>query len=82
MNAAWPERKSLTSGTVVVFLLALVKLLLHFYTNLFAGYGIFRDELYYIACSEHLRASSLPTLFTVTTACLTKTTCASTCAGT
>jgi len=56
MNAAWPERKSLASGTVVVLLLALVKLLLHFYTNLFAGYGIFRDELYYIACSKHLSA--------------------------
>jgi hypothetical protein len=31
-------------------------LLIHFYTNLSAGYGIFRDELYYVACSEHLSA--------------------------
>jgi 4-amino-4-deoxy-L-arabinose transferase-like glycosyltransferase len=34
--------------------LALAKLLVHLATNLFGGYGIFRDELYYIACSKHL----------------------------
>lgn len=28
--------------------------LIHIYSNLFANYGIFRDELYYIACSKHL----------------------------
>src|SRR5215210_8769642 len=28
------------------------KLLLHFLTN--GGYGYFRDELYYLACGEHL----------------------------
>lgn len=27
---------------------------LHLYTNLFAGYGFFRDELYYMVCSERL----------------------------
>ncbi len=35
---------------------ALLELLLHLYTNAFAGYGYFRDELYYIACSNHLAA--------------------------
>ncbi len=35
---------------------ALMELLLHLYTNAFAGYGYFRDELYYIACSRHLAA--------------------------
>ena len=41
-----------TSGPVIVLYLAAVKLLLHLLT---AGrYGIFRDELYYLACSEHL----------------------------
>ncbi len=44
------------SGTLFLLMFALVKLLLHFYTNAFAGYGIFRDELYYAACSEHLSA--------------------------
>lgn len=33
---------------------SLLELLLHLYTNLFAGYGYFRDELYYIACSKRL----------------------------
>jgi 4-amino-4-deoxy-L-arabinose transferase-like glycosyltransferase len=36
--------------------IALFKLALHLYTNLFAGYGIFRDELYYLACARHLAA--------------------------
>ncbi len=40
----------------MILLPAIIKLLIHLYTNLFAGYGIFRDELYYIACSEHLSA--------------------------
>ncbi|MEP7145415.1 MAG: glycosyltransferase family 39 protein, partial [bacterium] len=28
--------------------------MLHLYTNAFAGYGYFRDELYYLACSNRL----------------------------
>ncbi len=50
------SRQTLTSSTAVLLVFALVKLLIHFYTNAFAGYGIFRDELYYVACSEHLSA--------------------------
>ncbi len=38
----------------ILAFLALVKLLVHLGTNLFGGYGIFRDEFYYIACSKHL----------------------------
>ncbi|MBI2504542.1 MAG: glycosyltransferase family 39 protein [Candidatus Latescibacteria bacterium] len=34
--------------------LALLKLALHLGANALGGYGYFRDELYYIACSEHL----------------------------
>ncbi len=34
--------------------LAAAKLLIHLYTNTFASYGIFRDELYYLACSHRL----------------------------
>jgi hypothetical protein len=34
--------------------LALLKLVIHLGTNAFASYGIFRDELYYIACSNRL----------------------------
>ena len=40
------------SGPAIVLLLAVAKFLFHLLT---AGrYGIFRDELYYLACSEHL----------------------------
>lgn len=42
------------SGPIIVLTLALAKILFHLLT---AGrYGIFRDELYYLACSEHLAA--------------------------
>lgn len=34
--------------------LALAKLALHLFVNGLGGYGIFRDELYYLACSRHL----------------------------
>ena len=50
------SRQTLSGSTVFLLLFALAKLLLHCYTNAFAGYGIFRDELYYAACSEHLSA--------------------------
>jgi Dolichyl-phosphate-mannose-protein mannosyltransferase len=41
-----------TDGPAIVLYLAAAKLLIHLLT---AGrYGIFRDELYYLACAEHL----------------------------
>jgi hypothetical protein len=46
-----PENR-FASGPAIVLYLAAAKLLLHLLT---AGrYGIFRDELYYLACAEHL----------------------------
>jgi hypothetical protein len=36
--------------------MALLSLGLHLAANAFGGYGYFRDELYYIACSKHLAA--------------------------
>src|SRR5690242_21520153 len=42
------------SGPAIVAYIAFGKLLLHLLTA--ARYGIFRDELYYLACSEHLAA--------------------------
>ena len=56
MRSTFLSRQTLTSSTAVFFAFAVVKLLIHFYTNAFAGYGIFRDELYYVACSDHLSA--------------------------
>ena len=46
------NRKPLWTATRIVLALALAKLLLHLITA--RGYGIFRDELYYLACSRHL----------------------------
>ncbi len=49
-------RTALTSNTALIFYVALARLALHLWTNAFAGYGYFRDELYYLACAEHLDA--------------------------
>src|SRR5712692_4096111 len=43
-----------SSDSTVLAALAAGKLLIHFLTN--GGYGYFRDEFYYLACSEHLAA--------------------------
>jgi 4-amino-4-deoxy-L-arabinose transferase-like glycosyltransferase len=42
------------SGFAIVACIAAMKLLLHLFTA--SRYGLFRDELYYVACSEHLGA--------------------------
>jgi hypothetical protein len=41
-------------GSTLIALFALAKLALHVATS--TGYGYFRDELYYLACAEHLDA--------------------------
>lgn len=46
------SRQFLLSSTAILIYLAMLKLILHFLTN--GNYGYFRDELYYIACSDHL----------------------------
>ena len=40
--------------TIVLLAMTGATFLLHFFINLAGAYGFFRDELYYIACSEHL----------------------------
>ncbi|MDQ3665294.1 MAG: glycosyltransferase family 39 protein [Acidobacteriota bacterium] len=52
MSASSKSSSKWASGPAIVLYLAAAKLLLHLLT---AGrYGIFRDELYYLACAEHL----------------------------
>lgn len=41
-------------GTAILLGIALIRFILYLVTNATGGYGYFRDELYYIACSEHL----------------------------
>ena len=52
MNRKIFSRQFLFSDIAILCYLALFKLILHFLTN--GNYGYFRDELYYIACSDHL----------------------------
>jgi 4-amino-4-deoxy-L-arabinose transferase-like glycosyltransferase len=44
--------KSIDLGVIALFCIAIAKLLVHLYAS--RNYGYFIDELYYLACSEHL----------------------------
>jgi hypothetical protein len=73
MDASIPavsRSRALAAGTGVVVLLALVKLALHFASTGRFGYGFFIDELYFLACSEHLSWGfvDMPPLFPALTA--------------
>jgi hypothetical protein len=43
-----------TGNFKMLFVIALIPLLVHLINNALGAYGYFRDELYYIACSDHL----------------------------
>jgi hypothetical protein len=45
--------KSFFHDNYILLYLALIKLVIHFISNGFFNYGYFRDELYYLACSDH-----------------------------
>jgi len=46
--------RPLRDGFSILLLLGAARLLLHLGTNLYGAYGLFRDEYYYLACSQHL----------------------------
>lgn len=54
MNNVFTKSNLFRSSLFIIACFALLKLLIHLYTNAFAGYGIFRDELYYFACTERI----------------------------
>lgn len=64
------QRRALAAGLGVVLFLAAVKLALHLATTGLFGYGFFIDELYFLACSEHLSWGfvDMPPLFPAVTA--------------
>jgi len=45
---------STRTENIIIITCALFTFLLHLIVNVNGGYGFFRDELYYIACSDHL----------------------------
>ncbi len=51
-DASSRNRRWLTSGSAIVPLIALLKFMLQMHAA--PHYGIFRDEMYYIACGRHL----------------------------
>jgi 4-amino-4-deoxy-L-arabinose transferase-like glycosyltransferase len=52
MNLQHAKYKFIKSDIVLISAFALIKILIHLYTNTFASYGIFRDEFYYLACAS------------------------------
>lgn len=48
------SQRLLKGDLSIIFYFSLFKLLLHFAVSISGGYGFFRDELYYLACADHL----------------------------
>ena len=54
MNSVFLRLKNIWNKNPISITIALVSIFVLFFVNAFTAYGIFRDELYYIACSKHL----------------------------
>lgn len=51
------NRFELSKNTrIIIYSVSLFTLIIHLYSNIFANYGIFRDEFYYLACTNRLSA--------------------------
>ncbi len=48
------DRTARKPDLTLLYALVAAKLFFHLAVNLWGGYGIFRDELYYLACADHL----------------------------
>jgi hypothetical protein len=48
------KEKFIEKEVLILLIFVFIKLFIHLFTNAFAGYGIFRDEFYYLACSFRL----------------------------
>jgi 4-amino-4-deoxy-L-arabinose transferase-like glycosyltransferase len=53
-NRTFSLSKFIRSDNAFLAAIALIRLCLHLAVNITGGYGIFRDEFYYIACSDHM----------------------------
>ncbi len=64
------QPRVLVGGAAVLALMAVVKVALHLVPTALLDYGYFVDELYYLACSEHLARGfvDMPPLFPAITA--------------
>ena len=54
MNSDSSRPESKRQDLILLICVAAAKFLIHFGVNLTGAYGFFRDEFYYIACSDHL----------------------------
>jgi hypothetical protein len=54
MEESSSPRTSWSAERLILVVLPLTATAVHLLINIFGGYGFFRDELYYIACSKHL----------------------------
>jgi hypothetical protein len=53
-NRTFSLSKFIRSDNAILLEIALAEFCLHLAVNIIGGYGIFRDEFYYIACSNHM----------------------------
>lgn len=55
MSESQPIFRRILSGDLsILFYVSLTNFIIHLYVNFTGGYGLFRDELYYLACADHL----------------------------